>query len=503
MPQQSGTQTVHGQPSAGEKLAAKGQFIFTSLGRFYLPSGQSQPIALESRRFAALVGKLAGVSRRSGKFGSVLNEVKDYAELHHTRARAETCAAIVPQRDKLMVNLGDGLVAHIPAGQLVQPSENNRHGALFVDEPVFQGLRWQDLKRDIPEGWHQLPALHSAILDHLPPSREDGLTAAEQRALVAAAWIGVFLRDLAPERPILALVGPPESAKTATARLLGTAFYGAGYDVSGGAATNRMVKDVAAAVSSRSMVVRDDINAAPDGLMDLLCRCATGATFELSAFYETLDLVTYESRAALVLTAHQPRWATRADVLSRLLVIRLTKPPEDMIGTAARIQRVLAARPAIWAETLCALQAALQDRPRQQPVTRFADWEHFVRAVLEQAGMGEAFESALRKQASERTALIVEADPFLALLYAFALAADNRDKWFTAADLVDALAEFAGVGRHHHDRHRAVYTTRSPHALSRTLAHIERVGSTVVAVTRGVQKAHGNVLRWNIRPVAS
>ncbi len=499
---QSDTPTLGGQPNAGAVMAAKGTFIHTSLGRCWRANSDGMVLRQDSRAFAARVAKITGVGRGKRGFAATLHEVKDYAESHHTKARGETCAAFDEQQKVLLVNIGGRCTISIPRAGIVDRQTNFVAGVLFTDEQPFRELPWDDLLAARRDEWWKFSAFHDAILNDLPPSPDGSLAPAEQRALMLAAWVSIFLRDLAPERPIPVPVGPRGTAKTATACLFGTAFYGKGYNVSGGAAVSRIVKDVAAAVSSRAFVARDDLNDAPDGLMDLLCRCATGANIELSSFHETLALSTFESKAALMLTANRPKWAERPDVLSRLLVFRFAKPPPDEIGKKARIQRVLDLRPAIWTETLLALQVVLQDRPRREPITRFADWEHAVRAVLDQAGMGEAFESALRKQSAERVAIVVAANPYLGLLHAFASSDDVSEQWFTAAELIDALAKFSGVEDHRHDHHRALYAIRNPRALSKTLAHLEGAGSAVVDVNRSVQKAHGNMLRWNIKPVS-
>ena len=299
---------------------------------------------------------------------------------------------------------------------------------------------------------------------------------------------------------ILALAGAPRSGKTDVARRLAQMLYGEQADVSGGASLGRAVKDLAASVAFRTFVARDDLNDAPDGMMDLLCRCATGARFELSSFFETLGIASYDPIAAMAITAHMPKWALREDVLSRLLVLRFGLPPATTQTGAERERLVLDARAGVWAETLRALRFALSSEEKWKATTRFDDWENIVRRVAKWAGELDVLESALGKLDAQCVEVVAAADPFMGLLRAFADLPGMAEKRWTSAGLADALSKFSGARKGEKQEHYADLVVRNPQSLGKLLARIEREGSTVVIVTREPSKAHGNVLAWRIRP---
>src|SRR5262249_10085246 len=148
----------------------------------------------------------------------------------------------------------------------------------------------------------------------------------EAAAVGLAYWIGLFFdRECARARPLALFVGEIESGKTMSARKFGVAFYGREFEVSVSASPDRGVKDLAASVARATLTVRDDLNAAPSGLIELLLSVATGVRFELSQFHQTLAKQSFSARGSVIFTASKPGWAKREDLLSRLLIVRVKK----------------------------------------------------------------------------------------------------------------------------------------------------------------------------------
>ncbi len=223
---------------------------------------------------------------------------------------------------------------------------NGDHGIVFSTESDFQPIAFAEIAA-VRSDAERFPALHEVILDELPPTPH--LEPAEARALLLALWLGPFVRPWSSAGPIGLFIGPPGCGKSVTQRAIAAAFYGVG-EVGGGAALDRVSKDLLAGAVYQSLVVRDDVSDLPPGGIDALCRVATGTTAKLAVFQETLSLASYRARARLLLSAVRPSWLVRADLLSRIWLVEFDRPVRtSAITERDRIERVLAARPAIWA----------------------------------------------------------------------------------------------------------------------------------------------------------
>ncbi len=488
-----------------ELVATTGTFVNGADGKVYIaPASGAPPVELRSTRGQAYVLGVLGIGRGTPKLTALWCDIEDRVRRSMPRARIETTAAFDCDRRELRVNLGAGAVF------FASPTEVHVEGALtdgllFVDEPGFQPVAGNE----VLTAWNEvdqinLPCFTRALLGSLPPSKDGTLEPDEQQAVVLAWWLGTFINDLAVARPILALIGPPACGKTVTGRLLGTGFYGTDYDVSGVAAGSRAEKDVAASLVERALVVRDDINSAPRGIMDLLCSAATGQKFDLSAFHETLAMVSYRPRAILALTAHTPKWALRGDVLSRLLVLRFERPPESIVTELDRKNLVMANRAGMWAETLRLLfHGVVAGDDRFEVYSRFPDWEMIVRRALRAVGREQALVSALWKMRRSRVDMAAEAEPILGALEAFAWqyggTSDARPDglWWTATEVHNRLAVLMGIEAYTEEGY-PLQLVRSPAALGKFLAKLIGEGSAVVKVQR--KRGHNNAWVYRISP---
>jgi hypothetical protein len=460
------------------------------------------PLEIGTRACERAISRILKKGRRSKEVKNVMAALEDHAEQNGKKVRVKSLAAFDHTKPCLLVNLGGGSILRIEPGGLHEAT-NPVGDVLFVGERGFQPVMLDGIRERLEADAPPIALLRGVLLDRLPPPAPNGLTAEEQRALVLAFLLGIFLRDLAHARPVLALIGGPGVGKTVVARLLGLLLYGEGFDVAGVAAAGRAAKDLAAALVEHALVVRDDLNSAKPELMDLLARAATGARIELSTFHETLALSVFEPRAAVAITSFRPTWALREDILTRLLVLRLDKPPASALTQRQRGEDVLKHREHVWAELLMLLQvvvAASTEKPTIPSVSRFDDWEHAVRPALYTAGLGEAFDSALGKLPQEAVAIAGSADPMLGLIHAFASQPGVADNEYKAADLYTALVAFLS------DDTPPAYAAsgiagsmlRNPRALAQFLSKLEREGSAVVNVTR--RGGHGKTLLWQVKP---
>lgn len=422
---------------------------------------------------------------------------------------AEVCDFVSTSGTEAMyVHLGRGVAVLVSSAgmqsveQLTKTADGRR--LLFVDMSKFAPVPLEEVRRCWDQAGYGFAGFNAAYLAHLPPDQHGLLTSAEQAALILAWWIGIFLGPFVQGRPILALTGVFGSGKSMTGRLLGTAFNGAGYEVSGGISGERAMKDLASALCERPMVVRDDMNQVPDEITDLLCRVATGATLELAAFHETLARVEYEMRGTLAITSIRPRWALREDLLSRLLALRFGVPAPSSMTESQRIEIVEKSRTWIWAETLKALAASYAlggsiDPQLGATVTRFGDWERWVRRVAYVGGWLLPLDSALKKMPQQTVNLAAHTDPTLAALKALAETPGVEDREFSASELYDAITVMLGSYITEEIKDRPSFSVvRNPKSMGQFLSRIEAIGGAVCVVERS-SRVH-NAIRWRVRP---
>jgi hypothetical protein len=482
--------------SDADDVLASGRFFRDSAGALhFIDSKTGRACPANSPAFKAHVAKVTGVNRKDKDFAATLAEVEDRGREEAKPGRTEYCSAFDREGRRFLVNMGAGRIVEVNTKGEISPVDNGEGGVVFRDEEGFAPVNWQEwltYAMDRRGRARALADVRAHVFD-FPPLAQ--LTRNEAAAVVLAYWIGFFFdREFARAKPLLLFVGPIGSGKTMCSRKLGCTLYGPAFEVSVSASPDRGVKDLAAAVAHATLTVRDDLNAAPPGLIELLLCVATGARFDLSAFHETLARQSFVMRGSVIFTASKPRWAKREDLLSRLLIVRVdrdNRPRATEESEEDRLARANTARSAAWYLALEALGSVLASSDRPATLTRFRTWEQAARAALKPYGLHDAFVSALAKMKDERTELALGSDPFLGLL--LALARQRPGHAWTAAGINSALGEVAG-----NDSPNAA-RPRDPQELGKLLEHIEREGGAVVRVER-VGMAHRKVAKWALYP---
>jgi hypothetical protein len=454
-----------------------------------------EPLHVTSKAFASHVNHVLRERKLSmARSRDALEEIIEHAHLHGTRAQLEYVTGRA-ENGAPLIHFGGGFVIRWEGGRF-SAATNGTEGVVFFTEQDFLPLTVEKLRSGKRANPERFPALHAAVLDHLPPIT-GLLTAEEARALLLAMWLATFLRPWAIARPIVLLVGPPGCGKTTTQRLFVVIYYGPDGEVGGGAALDRVSKDLLAGAVYQSFVVRDDVTDLPPGGIDSLCRTATGTKAKLSAFHQTLELVSFRARAQLLLSAVNPSWLTRADLVSRLWLIQFDSPTKNSTITERdRVERALALRPAIWMETAKALEMLASPLPPRKALSRFDSFEQAVFPIIQRAGYGPAFESALRKMPAIAAAIAARSDPLLG--YTLALAHSVQGRWLSATELADELARTLGIQGHARDPHLAPGLARDPLRLAQLLGKLERDSSAVVAVESRL--GHDNKKIWRLTP---
>ena len=395
--------------------------------------------------------------------------------------------------------IGPAVVLYV-TGTGTTAQHNGAGGVVYELPEDFQPIDYMDLAAAFRPHDHTMPRLRSAILDDMPPPDPAGVsTHRDQQLLIMAWWIGTFIADACQGRPMLMLTGGKGCGKTVTARLLGQAYFGDGFEVAASVGGGRAVKDLMAGIAHQPVYIADDQNNVKRDIVDALCQVATGSRISLSTLHETLKLSTFKARASLVITSNRPAWALRDDLLERMLPIMLTKPAPSTVTMNHRGERVHAQRVGIWADTLVALQHALSStyEPTRY-ATRFDSWEWWIRRVMDNAGWAAEIDAALDRLPQQRVAMACWADPFAAALHQAALGMKDNPRALSASDLFDLVMLHMGAGVPEEPADRPSARFRSPLALGKFLGTVTVQGSAVIDVTRGPDV--GGAGTWIITP---
>jgi hypothetical protein len=479
-----------------DRLVAGGSLISSEEGdAWYLPHPRGTdpdhwkpPVKVKGRAFLHLLHDLdhtVPLVRRMAR--DIIDAVETAAAGHILPMVQWTGWAGAEGKMRYAVN--PRFVVEISAEGIMALPNDGRVGALYIMHDDFTAISFAELSRALATATPAPRGIFEALLAELPPPPvTTPLNNADQMVYLLAWWSGLFVEPAATGRPLLGLVGGKGSGKTATGRMIGKLFYGDSFNVSGGVGGSRSVKDLAATAVHRPMMVADDQNDVPRETIDTLCRLATGSNLDLATFHETMALTTVSARASIAITSNRPAWALRDDLLDRMLPVRLGSVHDGPQRTDQdRIDRVLRLRTQAWAEGFRAVEAALRlPVPAAGHLTRFSDWEGWVRRMADAGGWLDNLQTAFLQLALSRVELAAFADPFVEALLYIARDLRHAPRYLTCAELYDAVVMRLGGGvssdAASRPSSRALSNTR---ALGAFLSQIEREGSAAVDVIRG------------------
>lgn len=251
--------------------------------------------------------------------------------------------------------------------------------------------------------------------------------------------------------PMLALIAPPGSGKTALARRLGRLVTGNQlWDVS---RIPKDEEDLWIRVTAPGVFGLDNVDQRPPSwLHPTLAVFVTGGRYERRKLYTNDELVSFECRQSLILTGINP--ALRGEMIERSLVLRLN-PLAAMRSERALAYDDIANQPALVEQldlltnnTLKALfENSLPKPPRPTRLVDYASAMVVVAYSLTPPGQAMDWVAAtLEALAGERLSLLMDGDPLVAALLAIA-DGPHAGELLRVRKLLDLIEEeMGGVG---------------------------------------------------------
>lgn len=289
-------------------------------------------------------------------------------------------------------------------------------------------------------------ALSEALLDSVS-FKADELTPAEKKLLFLVWFYSLFFPELFPTKALLGLIGGKGSGKTSLGRKVGKLLFGDGFNVM---QLSSDEKDFDAAVTNQHLVVVDNADTDVKWLNDRLAVVGTGGSIQRRQLYSTNELVRFQVRASLILTARTPQFR-RDDVVDRLLVLHMDRM-EHFQPESKLVADLLRKRSAIMTEVVSHLQAIVgglhaQRHQVHETEFRLADFADFALKVADVQGFGAAMKTILNKLVRAQAAFTLEGDPFYEALMHWLGAADGKNvgREVTASVLASELAQAADL----------------------------------------------------------
>lgn len=507
-------------------LADCGTFILAGEQAFWLSledegvqvDDWTAPIAVRSPGFRRMLqGRWRKLTPRSAKLKEIVDACDDACWSQGRRLELVKWTRQTGTRI-FQIAINAAVIVEVSAAGFV--AKRNGTEAVFETPPGWRPLAWGQILAEyrVADGY-MMPRFWQAVCADLPSAAEapDGarLTQHEQAAVLLAHWFGCVTMAATTARPVLGMLGEWGSGKTTAAALIGRMFYGPDFVVSGSSAgsSERAIKDLHATMIAKPFVVKDDMNQVNGAIVDQMCQLATGVQIDASEHRETMKHASFKVQSNLVITAHTPRWAIRADLLSRMIMVRIGRAPESSLSYQERMRRADELRPGVWADTFYALCMACRSPYAWTPTTRFDDWEAWVRRVADACGwhypVGAdgtplpcgGLNSALWKQEALRVHVATRTDEWVAAVYRVAQQIrSHADRWYTAADLYDLVSMSMGATvSGDADKRPSAFAVRSPLTLAQFLNRLEGEGSAVVRVLRGPLRE--GVQTWRLETV--
>lgn len=179
----------------------------------------------------------------------------------------------------------------------------------------------------------------------------------KQASAMVIAWtMFVFLRDMAPSRPILAMMGQPGSGKTTFFKRIFNMLYGPDKGLNG--VTSPYNFDHA--MSTEALVVLDNADETNKWFLDRVAQSSSKIDVPVRELYTNLGTVVQRRHAMLAISAHKAEY-NRPDIADRFLIVMLERfeGKAGFLDEATMMNKLTAIRPQLWGSIIRDFQAIL------------------------------------------------------------------------------------------------------------------------------------------------
>lgn len=376
-------------------------------------------------------------------------ESKEFARWVASRAYA---AGMTPPGG---ANLADALrvfaARALNEGPEKQPFKRvgERDGKWYLD---LGDNRWRVVEIG-PSGWrildkHELPIVRSQAMLALPEpeATDEGLgllrgfvNADDDGFRLLVAWLLAAMCPRGPY-PIAIINGEQGSAKSTLTKMLRSLVDP---NIAPLRAMPKDETDLLISATHSHVLPFDNVSPAPGGISDMLCRISTGGGSAVRAKFTDGDEFVVYTKNPIILNGI-PALASRPDLASRSIVVRLNPIPEEARKSEAEHDAEWAkVAPRVLAILLDILSSALRHLPdtRLARASRMADFERLIEAASPALDWAPGeFAEIYRANQSELDASAIEADPVAGAFVAL-VDDDHWDGWEgTTARLLELLA---------------------------------------------------------------
>ncbi len=402
-------------------LRLVGQFYRTSGGELlFFREKDHQLYSIEEKRFERyltwLTDSPAGVKRQW--LPQLAAGVQEEAPEVTTHFLAYNDS---PDLNVIAVNTFDGYMMRREREGQWEQITNGTGGVLFRT-PLDFLTPWQP---DFKHGGvgKDLEWLYS--LGHF--SNDGPLSVDDQRSLLHAWILHLFVPALNPVHPVPLQEGVTGSGKTVSGECIGRWLTGPEFEVIGlpSGNTAKAEETLTLAIYKRPLVVIDNVDSPTPWLEDFLCRAATGVRMSRRRLYTNSEEVHFTPRAGVIITSRDPHFR-REDVARRILPIRFKEIPPEHRRTETDIRaEVEARRGSIWADVLAALARIQDSWPRlkgnlksNHSLADFAVFGALVATVHPEHGNPKEWEALMGRLEQAQHRFTTEEDPLAELLEA-------------------------------------------------------------------------------------
>jgi len=254
-------------------------------------------------------------------------------------------------------------------------------------------------------------------------------------------------------------------------------------------------RDLMIAASNGHYMNFDNVSTIPAWLSDAFCRLSTGGGFATREMYADDDETILDAQRPILLNGITD-FATRSDLLDRLIVVDLPRIPDSERQTEAALWLAFEqVRPAIIGALLTAVSTAMRNLPTTTLATmpRMADFALWVTAAAPALGWKpDTFLTAYTKNRANAHELAIESSLVAATLIRFI---EREGQWEgRASDLLAALTPHADEATSKH-RDWPKDATRLSSELRRLAPNLRAVG-----VSMDWPKARTILLTWTGTP---